>query len=212
MTTLPPPAMWRRWFLPPAAPLLLGLLASCQDSPGVRAAESQVTQGVIDSTLPIEEEVRRFVATVDSLPRALRHGATSRDDLVGQFLAAVEGLDTLKLHRLVVQRDEFISLYYPHTRFTAPPYELSPALVWFQMQNSSSRGIGRLLERSGGKSLAAQGYRCAAEAAREASNRLWEDCLVAVRDSAGGIRERRLFGTILERDGRFKFLTFANEY
>ncbi|MFN2315037.1 MAG: hypothetical protein ABR551_04780 [Gemmatimonadales bacterium] len=166
----------------------------------------------MDSTFPIEEEIRRFTATVDSLPSRLRDGADGREALVERLIRAVEQRDTLELQRLVLQRDEFIALYYPHTHFTAPPYELSPALLWFQMQNLSSRGITRLMQRDGGRSLGYVGHTCPAAPQEQERNRLWEGCVVRVQDSLGTTRVRRIFGTMLERDGTWKFLTFANEY
>lgn len=200
------------WFLPLVVGLSLMtmLVSTCGSRP--EAEPEATTVGVVDSTFPIEEEIRRFVATVDSVPTTLRAGAQSRDDLVRRFIRAVETLDTLEFGRLVLQRDEFIGVYYPHTRFTAPPYELSPALLWFQMQNRSSQGLTRLLQRDGGRSLGYQGVHCPPEPQREAENRLWEGCRVEVSDSAGATRSRQLFGTILEHAGTFKFLTFANEY
>jgi hypothetical protein len=166
----------------------------------------------VDSVLPIEEEVRRFLGTVDSVPGTLRHGAPSIETLVQRFLRAVEAHDTQAFPRLVLQRDEFIGVYYPHTQFTSPPYTLSPALLWFQMQNRSSRGVTRLLQRDGGRPIPSWSLRCPPSGRIEGPNRLWEGCLVEVVDSAGEARGRRLFGTIIERDRTFKFLTFANEY
>lgn len=189
----------------------VGFLAACgtaqQPDPPMGAV-----RGVVDSTFPIEEEIRRFAATVDSLPSRLREGAASREALVQRFVRAVETLDTLELVRLVLQRDEFIALYYPHTRFTRPPYELAPGLLWFQMQNVSGRGIGRLLARDGGRPLGVTRVACGTEPVVEDRNRLWASCQVLVRDSAGGERPRQLFGTILERDGVWKFLGYNNEY
>ncbi len=171
-----------------------------------------VAQGIVDSVFPIEEEIRRFVATLDSVPSALRHGAGSRDELVERFIRAVETRDTTELPRLVIQRDEFITFYYPHTRYTERPYELAPALLWFQMENPSSRGLARLLERMGGRDLDLKEVTCPGEPLIEGPNRIWEQCTVQVLDANGQPAERRLFGAILERDGRWKFLSYANEF
>jgi hypothetical protein len=133
-----------------------------------------VVQGIVDSVFPIDEEIRRFVATLDSVPTALRHGAGSRDELVQRFIRAVETRDTTELPRLVIQRDEFIIFYYPHTRYTERPYELAPALLWFQMENPSSRGLNRLLERLGGRSLGYEGLSCPDAPRIEERNRIWD--------------------------------------
>lgn len=206
----PDPARLRRWLLPLAVSATI-LLAACGGR-GDDPVPPRASPGVVDSTLPIAEEIRRFVATVDSLPRALRHGAPDRESLVRAFVRAVERRDSLALPGLILQRDEFIALYYPSTSFTAPPYELSPSLVWFQMQNRSSRGITRLLQRDGGRPLGYLGTTCPDTGRVEGANRIWDRCTVRVRDSSGVMRERRLFGGMMEREGTWKFLTFANEY
>lgn len=169
-----------------------------------------VVQGVVDSVFPIDEESRRFVATLDSVPTALREGADSRGTLVRRFVRALETRDTAELRRLVMQRDEFIALYYPHTRYTRRPHELAPALLWFQMENPSSRGLHRALERFGGRSLGYQGLRCPEVPRIEERNRIWEGCTVAVRGEDGVVAPRQLFGALLERDGTWKFLSYAN--
>lgn len=169
-------------------------------------------QAVIDSVFPIEEEIRRFVATVDSVPTALYEGAASREELVRRFIGAVEARDPAELSRLALQRDEFIGLYYPHTRYTTRPYELAPALLWFQMENPSSRGVNRLLERMGGRDLDFEGLTCPDEPLVQEANRIWEHCTVRVRGADGQHAERRLFGAMLERGGRWKFLSYANEF
>lgn len=200
------------WVLPLVVGLSLLTMVATTDSSGPEAVPGDGPLGIVDSTFPISEEIRRFAATVDSVPSTLRAGATSRGELVVRFVRAVETLDSLEFRRLVLQPDEFIGVYYPHTRYTAPPYELSPSLLWFQMQNRSSRGLTRLLQRDGGRSLGYQGVHCPPSPRREAENALWEGCLVEVLDSAGSRRSRQLFGTVLEHQGVFKFLTFANEY
>ena len=152
-------------------------------------------------------DVELFVA---GLPRvdALRSDAGSRGELVVRFLRAVERRDSAELARLVVDRAEFAYLYYPHTRFTKPPYRMSPATLWFLIQNNSSRGAYRLLTRYGGTSFAGARQDCPAEPLIEGPNRLWERCIVMHAAAPAG---ERLFGSILERDGRFSFLSYANE-
>ncbi len=169
-----------------------------------------VVQGIVDSVFPIDEEIRRFVATLDSVPTALRHGASSRDELIQRFIRAVETRDTTELPRLVLQRDEFITFYYPHTRYAERPYELAPALLWFQMENPSSRGLNRLLERMGGRSLGFEGLRCPDEPRIEDRNQIWEGCSVSVLGQDGTVAPHQLFGAILERDGTWKFLSYTN--
>jgi len=136
--------------------------------------------------------------------------AASRDELVGRFVTALEREDTAAFREMVVTRAEFAWLWYPHTQYTHKPYELGPALLWFQFQQNSEKGITRALRSWGGRSLGFDGYQCAGSAGMERT-RQWDDCRLRFRDPDGNLVEKRLFASILERDGRFKFLGYAND-
>ncbi len=59
---------------------------------------------IIDSLLPVEEEIRRFQATIPVRPTAFSNAARSRSELVKQFVRALEQNDTTALRHLVVDR------------------------------------------------------------------------------------------------------------
>jgi hypothetical protein len=164
----------------------------------------------VDSIFPIEEEIRRFRAELGDRVDELGGGARSRDSLVERFLVALEANDPAALLDLALSVEEFAYLYYPSTRYTRRPYELSPAIVWFQLQNYGSRGLTRALGRYGGRPLGSIGYRCHDEALVEDENRIWQNCVVERVDEVGEVEALSLFGAILERDGRFKFVNYGN--
>ena len=177
------------------------------------AAVSDTVRTVVDSIRPIEEELRRFRAAIPGEPpSALSGGAPSRDALVERFVSAVEAADTAAFRSMLLTRAEFAWLYYPHTRFTAPPYELAPDLLWFQIQNGTSRGFGRLLDRMGGRTVHSDGYACPLAPRLEGPNRIWEDCAVRLRPTGGEARDLRLFGAIVERAGVYKFVSYSNGF
>lgn len=179
----------------------------------VRTAVSDSVRTIVDSILPIAEELCRFRATLPGEPpTALSGGAPSRDALVARFVTALEAADTAVFRDMLLTRAEFAWLYYPHTRFTAPPYELAPDLLWFQIENGTSRGFGRLLDRMGGRPVHADGYSCPSQPRAEGPNRVWEDCAVHLRPPGGQARDLRLFGTVLERDGVYKFVSYSNGF
>lgn len=167
---------------------------------------------VIDSLLPIEEEVRRFKATVGgSAVTSFSGGAPSRDSLFRLFVRAVERRDTATLIRTVISPREFIDLYYPESPHTHPPYRQPPGFLWSQIEINSSKGLTRLLARRGGMPLGAVGLVCDDKPEQQGKNTLWGRCVV--RTKSGGVaREERLFGAIVARGGVFKFMSYANSY
>lgn len=92
----------------------------------------------------------------------------------------------------------------------AKPYELSPAFLWFYMQENSEKGIARALRRYGGRPLGYAGHRCETEPQVEGGNRIWTECIILRATTPADTIGERLFGSIVERDGRFKFVSYAN--
>jgi hypothetical protein len=182
--------------------------AGVTDELSARNSTSPTAGAVVDSVLPIAEEILRFRRDLPEV-RALGGGARSRDELVGSFLSVVERADTAALEALLLTRPEFGYLYYPHTKYTREPYELSPALLWFQIQNASSDGRGQLFRLFGGRPLHATGYRCEEDPELEGPNRVWSECRVTVAPPDSEPIVLRLFGSILESGGVYKFVSLA---
>ena len=158
---------WRQVRVHLATAIALPALAlgACDASPaGTQAARLGPVEREpvhIDSILPIEEELRRFRATVDEAPPESLGGEwTTREALVRSFVDRLEAADTAALRTMLITRAEFAYLYYPQTVFAAPPYELPPALVWFQMQNRSSSRLTRLLREFAGHELRYRSRSC----------------------------------------------------
>ncbi len=174
-------------------------------------AAAEAPGGVVDSALPIPVLLDRFRATTADTPAVLRGGAESPRALTVALLGAVARHDTATLRALVMSRAEFAWLYYPHTRFTAPPYELGPELVWLQLGAASETGAVRLLARYGGSALRLDALTCDDSVRIEGPNRIIGGCRVRFASGDSAARELRLFGALLNRDGRYKFLSYAND-
>ncbi len=186
-------------------------VGACERGEATPANQAPTPAGVIDSALPIDTLLRRFRATIADTPTVLRGGAATPEALTRALLTAVERRDTSAIRSLVMDRAEFAWLYYPHTKLTRPPFELGPDLAWMQTRLSSEQGITRRFERYGGSRLRFTGLSCSDSSGREGPNRLIADCRVRFIAADSGEREMRLFGALLNRDGRYKFLTYAND-
>ena len=184
------------------------LARACQDS-----INRTLPGYVIDSILPIEEEVRRFRLAAGGTPvTALGGGSPSREALVRRFVAALAAGDSTGLAAMALSPREFIDLVYLESPYTRPPYRQAPQLLWGQMQNSSRKGFIRLLRRVGGLPLHYVSHRCATPPEVQGRNRLHAACTVAIRDDRHRTETHRLFGSIIARDGIYKFVGYANEF
>jgi hypothetical protein len=192
-------------------PVLLATCAPAADEQSESQAERDVqppAAGVVDSILPVEEELRRFREGLPEMT-TLAGGTHTRDELVERFLDVLERNQLEALAPILLTRSEFGWLYYPHTMYTKEPYRLSPELLWFQVQNTTASGLQRLRSELAGRPLHATGHRCEDEPTVEGPNRIWKDCVVTLDPPNRDPIQLRLFGSILERFGVFKFVSFA---
>jgi len=202
------------------APAIIALLCACgererteKDAGDPTAADSTAVTAKplpIDSALGNVELLRRFRADIATPPSALSGGARSRDELVRRFVRALETSDTAAINDMLLRRAEFAYLVYPTARLSQSPYDLDPQMMWRQMIEGGEKGIERALRNHGGRPFGFAGYDCPAPST-EGANSLWGACTLRRRQTAGEPARIRLFGSIIERDGTFKFVSYAND-
>lgn len=164
----------------------------------------------VDSARPAVQALAAFRAGIPETRELGGAWAGDRDTLVARFARALERADTAAFMPMMMNRAEFAWLYYEHDRQARPPYQLPPELMWSQVMAQGEQGITRALSRFGGRPLEYRGYACQAEE-RRGPNRVWTGCRLSVLDAAGRRVEARLFGGILERGGRYKIFSYAND-
>lgn len=187
--------------------LTLLAIAGCRETP----AAAHGTAPPVALTPANDTALARFR---DQLPArgSLGGGRDTPEALVADFVTALGARDTATLRSLVLDLGEFAWLYYPTAREALPPYDLPPELFWFRQDGLSQQGIAVALETFGGRPLRYAGHRCAGEPRQEGANRLWGFCQVRVTEpGAADTTEAGLFGLILERGGRYKFVSYANQ-
>ena len=191
----------------------LCLLLACPASNAEQAGAPWRKPGdKIDSILPMPEYLRRFREGLTE-PAEFRGGADSREALARRFLSAVSARDSGAFSGLRISRAEFAWLVFPHHVYAAPPYELDPEIFWIQLTAGSAKGLGRTLARLGGRALVFQALDCRRDTLQVKGGplRVWSSCGIRYREG-DSLRIGRLFGSIVEREGRFKLLSYANDF
>lgn len=166
--------------------------------------------GVVDSVHPIAVHLERFRKDLGANPDTLSHASGTMKALVERWVAAVAANDTSALNKLAMNRAEFAWFYYPESKMSKPPYEAPPELLWGQLLASSDEGARGVLKGLGGKAITLKNVRCPSMPTLEGANRLHEGCTLVLQVSGSTQPEGVYFGTILERDHRFKFVGFSN--
>jgi len=168
---------------------------------------------VIDSVLPVGEEMRRFRNAIGGVSATrLENASPSREELIQRFVRDLANRDSLDLKAAALSAREFIDLVYPSSPNTHPPYRQSPGFVWMQINGQGASGLTRVLQRRGGQSLSYIGHSCQPKPDTQGTNKLWLGCMIRLVSLSGDTTVDRLFGSIIERDGRFKFVSFANQF
>lgn len=164
---------------------------------------------VVDSALPMDTLLARFRADLPPVT-SLQSGTASREALVRALVTALAAGDTAAVEALAPTRAEWGWLYYPTARTARPPYELPPALAWFQFQQVNRTGALRAFREFGGRPIEYAGHACAPQPVVEGDNRIWTGCTVSLVTGPDTI-SARLFSAILERDGRHALLSLHND-
>jgi hypothetical protein len=186
-----------RWFV--CAVVVAATIGGCKDGRAANRAPAAHTE------YSIEAELAAFRALDSSPVPPYLDGPTSIDSLVSQFARSLSRRDTAGLRHLQITRSEFAYLYYPETRLSRPPYELDPATMWTQISSQREAGARRLVAKYGETDFRIRKLVC--QPPDEQNLIVIHQCSVATnRDSS----PRQLFGSIVERNGRFKFVGLAN--
>ena len=167
---------------------------------------------IVDSILPMEEQLRRFRVGLRDAPHEFAGGEHSEDALVQSFVRNLESADTAALVRLTISRAEFAYLVFPDSPFSREPYAQAPDLVWMRHATASATGLGRLLDRFGGKSIGYRSWHCDRKPAIEGSNRIVGGCRVVFSPARDDSKQLSLFTAIIERHGRYKIFSYANAF
>jgi hypothetical protein len=162
-----------------------------------------------DRILPMNEMIDGFQAELPRVTALSEDAPTSRAELVRRFAAAVEEGSVASLRAITVNAAEFAWLYFPTSIYSRSPYAQPPEVNWLLLQQNSLKGKARLLRFYGGRPLPVVGHTCLGETL-EGENRIHEHCTLRLRREDGQHEDVRLFGSILERAGRFKLLSLSN--
>lgn len=141
-------------------------------------------------------------------------GASSLDELIERFLAALHSGDTGALDALRLTRDEYVHLVMPgHVPPGQPPQALSPEAsdYFYEVMDTKSRHFrDALIARFAGRPLELHEITFEKGVAQYAGHRSHKRAALRLREADGSLVELRT-GSVVERDGRFKFASYIRD-
>ena len=182
------------------------LVAGCREA--APEAEAAVR---VDSIHAPAEALARFR---DGLPIAdsLAGGAPSRDTSVARFVRAVERQDTAAIRGMVLSRAEYGWIYFPSLQRMNPGTRMQPEVMWMLHSQESEKGITRVLRRLGAGQARFAGYACEDAPQVEEANRYFHQCAIETIAPDGETASLKLFGSVIERGGRWKIVSYGNDF
>ncbi|MEP6780258.1 MAG: hypothetical protein ABJC26_10235 [Gemmatimonadaceae bacterium] len=163
-------------------------------APAATASDSQYTTAAM---------IARFRKNVPAHPAKMGDGATNnRDSLVAHYVHALAANDKPAFAAMRINVSEYAWLYYLDMPQSKPPYELDPDILWMQLNAQSDKGLGRLSDRIKARPFGFKRYSC--DAPQKLETVTLHRCQMVGADLTVRF-------SIIERDGLFKFTSYAND-
>ena len=139
----------------------------------------------------------------------LANAESSPEEIVLAVLDALERKDSEHLRELALSEEEFREIVWPELPAARPERNLPFSDVWGDLKVKSDAALAGLLKEYGGRALVLTDLRFRGGTTQYESYVVHRTPTLRVLDAGGVDHELRLFGSILERGGRFKLFSYV---
>lgn len=139
----------------------------------------------------------------------LTHAESSPEQLTVAVLQAIGQRDAARLRDLALSEQEFREVIWPDLPASRPERNLPFSYVWGDLRVKSDAALAGLLAEYGGQTLTLTDLRFRGGSTQYSSYVVHRTPTLRVLDAAGVDHEVRLFGSIVERGGRFKLFSYV---
>ena len=135
----------------------------------------------------------------------------SAEAAANAVLQALAARDTAALRHLALTEDEFREIVWPALPSSRPEVNLPVAYAWGTLAQNSQGSLAATLAAHGGRRYTLLNVRMTGRSTPYDTFTVHRDVALDVTDEAGVPREIRVFGSLLERDGRWKIFSFVTD-
>lgn len=148
-----------------------------------------------------------FAVSCSSPP--LPNSLESPQALSRAVLMAIEKRDAGALHALALDRQEFTGEVWPDLPAARRERNLSPSFVWGDLNQKSNINLRGTLATHGGKKYEFISVRFLRDTTEYGSYRVHRESELTVRDADGIERQIRVFGSMIDKGGRYKVFSYV---
>ncbi len=184
-------------------------LTSCGDGNGPERASSDSAVDPDSWILPSS-----YYDTLSPNPTPLTGGMASSEELVRAGLKALQRNDTTALVELMITPEEYSAIIYPELgkHWSGARDTRETITDWMKRNHfgSAEKGLRRMLRDFGGRSFRLDSVTFGDSIQVYPSYTIHQQTLVSVTDAEGKHRDLRAFGSIVEKAGIFKLLSWRD--
>ena len=147
--------------------------------------------------------------TVSCSSAPLPNAYDSPEALSRVVLAAIEGRDTDTLRALALSKEEFTKHVWPDLPAARPERNLNPSFVWGDLHQKSNITLRSILAAHAGKKYELIRVEFLGETTSYESYRVHRETELTVKQADGTERKVRVFGSVLEKGGRYKVFSYV---
>jgi hypothetical protein len=144
-----------------------------------------------------------------SRPPALANTFSSEHALADRVLGALAARDIAALQALSLSEREFREAVWPELPSSRPEMNVPVEYAWRTLAQNSAGHLYETIRAHGGRRYDLVRVQFDRETSRYGSFTVLRGSRLIVRDERGTQLHLRLFGSILERDGRFKLFSYV---
>jgi hypothetical protein len=130
--------------------------------------------------------------------------ATSTEELARAVVGALNDADKETLHTLRAGREEYVNILYP----AFPKTAFDADFAWNNLNRKCVVGVDKWVRRFGSRNLDFVGIRFERPTETYEGLRLHRGTVLTVRVPDGETRDLKILGSVVEREGRFKLLSY----
>ena len=146
---------------------------------------------------------------VGDVPSPLRHTFESPEQVAEAVLDALAEEDGEMLLALALSEIEFRTVVWPELPSSRPERGLPFEYAWGDLHQKSTNELRRLLARAAGRRYDLLGMTFEGASTAYDTFTVHRDSRLRVRDREGAERDVRLFGSVLQRGGKYKLFSYV---